>query len=133
MRIFPGAPGWVVVVDDFGMDDGRMLERNMSATPPDRAPAVKLDAEGRDIASFCVGFFTLFAARTDEGGGKDARRERRRVSCAWESWTSYVSVEGASSSSVAEGAGMRIALGGIWANARRKSCSTDWWSGMATV
>lgn len=63
-----------------------MEERNMSATPPDRAPAVKLDAEGMaDPLSFAGGFLALFAARTDEGGGKEASRDLWRVSCACES------------------------------------------------
>lgn len=135
IRIFPGAPGCVFPVKAlFGSEEGRILDRNMSATPPDRAPAVKLDAEARefDPMSRCGGLRALLAARTDEGGGKEARRERRRVSWACESWTSTLGLPAgvSSPSSVAEGGGMRIALGGIWANARRNSCSTE---GMAAV
>ena len=90
IRIFPGAPGWVDVGDDlFGIEDGRMLDKNMSATPPDNAPVVKLDAEGIDpVPSRGTDFLPLFAATTVAGGGKDASLDRCFVSCACESWTS---------------------------------------------
>lgn len=90
IRILPGAPGWVDVgADLLGIDEGRMLERNMSATPPDKAPAVKLDAEGTDpVPSRGPDFLPLFAATTVDGGGKDASLDRCFVSWACESCTS---------------------------------------------